>query len=968
MIDDELILVLSEHRIFGWKLHVYSAKQTEDASIQILGTPMAKQEEARGVSKDIVRMISQAAEISDQTLMKTFSKKKSIHEFEKEITKETLERYIRPRIETANKNIIELAKKTSLRVFLREDLTSKALYERYRIHILPTPTECLFNFVKDEQGLRYFISLTNNSFEISLQTTPSIIISEKPAIVLIGNKIHCIENIESKKLIPFFTKDFIIVPPQSEEVYLKNFVVKTMLKYNVKIKGIPIHEIKPDKKAILSLEYNFNQEFVLLLYFQYDNDAKITSDKKQLKKVYLDDTNKTREIYWYSRDLNWENQMIDFLNKRGLQSKGMNQFYPQESDNPYRLIEWLNKYENDLNQHFILGQNLGQMYFTGELSVQSVFDEKIDWFEVNIEVIIGNYKIPFNRFRKHILTGNKEFILPDNTIAILPDEWFEKYQELFMFSKEEDDTLRVKKIHAPLLEHAFDGNTSKKNVKTIQRLLKNSSSHPNLPVHNKIELRPYQKEGFYWLHHLYEQNFGGCLADDMGLGKTLQTITLLQYIYENAEQKKIINNNGQLSLFESETSCLQSTLVVVPTSLLHNWKNELKRFAPELKTFVYAGYERQRINHVDRIFDYYQVIITSYGIMRNDIDYFREYPFQMIILDESQYIKNTESLIYQSAKQLVSEHKLVLTGTPIENSLEDLWAQFNFINEGLLGTLSSFKKEFIQKIVKEKNIEREKMLKRLISPFLLRRTKEEVTPELPPLLQEIVYCDMTDKQKELYEAEKNRVRNTLIEAKEHPGQQKNTFIALEGLNKLRQLSCHPKMLDDNYTGESGKFEQIIMSFENLKASNHKVLIFSSYVKHLHLLADKFKEEGWPYAMLTGETQKREEEIKRFTNNKDIHCFFISLKAGSTGLNLTAADYVFVIDPWWNPAAEMQALSRAHRIGQDKPVIAYRFVSSETVEEKIIHLQESKTALFETFVNTNNPLDSLNWNEIEGLLE
>lgn len=968
MTEDELILVLSEHRIFGWKLQVYSTTLTESESLQILGTPTAKQEEARGASKEVVEMIARAAEISDQALIKAFSKKKTIRDFEKEITEDILERYIRPRIQIANAKIIALAKKTNLKVFIREELMNKILYERNRIYIFPTLTECLFNFVKDENGLRYFISLTNDGQEISLRNKPAVVISEKPAITLIGNEIHCVENIESKKLIPFFTKEFIVVPPQSEKVYLKNFVLKTMQEYKVKIQGIPMKEMKPSKQAFLSLENDLNQKLVLLLSFQYNDDKRIFPDNKRTKIIQLKDVNGSPEIEWYCRDSKWENKLINLLYKEGLESKRMNHFYPIEKENQYELVEWLNNHEDFINQHFILGQNLGQNYFTGQLTIQSEFDDKIDWFEINIEVVIGDFKIPFKRFRKHILTGNKEFLLPDKTVAILPNEWFEKYRELFTFGIEDDKSFRIKKIHAPVVEHILSGELPEKQEKKIHNFMQVPAKKPAIPLHTKAELRPYQKEGFYWLVHLYENHFGGCLADDMGLGKTLQTITLIQYIYENSEQKKTVNNNGQLSLFDTVSSSLPATLVIAPTSLLHNWKNELKRFAPELNVFVYAGYERQRIRDINNIFDNYQVIITSYGIMRNDIDYFRMYPFTMIILDESQYIKNTESLVYQSAKQLVSANKLVLTGTPIENSLEDLWAQFNFINEGVLGNLSSFKKEFIQPIVKEKKEEREQMLKRLIAPFLLRRTKEEVTPELPPLLQEIIYCDMTDKQRGLYDAEKNRIRNTLIEAKEHPERPKNTFIALEGLNKLRQLACHPKLVDKDYDGESGKFEQIIMSFENLKASNHKVLIFSSYVKHLEVLAGKFDKEGWPYAMLTGETQKREEEINRFTNDANIHCFFISLKAGSTGLNLTAADYVFIIDPWWNPAAEMQALSRAHRIGQDRPVIAYRFVSSKTVEEKIIHLQESKTALFETFINTNNPFASLAWQEIEELLE
>ena len=226
---------------------------------------------------------------------------------------------------------------------------------------------------------------------------------------------------------------------------------------------------------------------------------------------------------------------------------------------------------------------------------------------------------------------------------------------------------------------------------------------------------------------------------------------------------------------------------------------------------------------------------------------------------------------------------------------------------------------------------------------------------------------MTEKHQDAYDEEKNRIRNIIIDAKEHPEIKKNNFVILSGLTKLRQIANHPCLTNPEYDEDSGKFEQIIMSFESLKASNHKVLIFSSFVKHLDLLAEKFDTEGWEYAMLTGETQKREEQIKRFMENDDVSCFFISLKAGSTGLNLTAADYVFIIDPWWNPASEMQALSRAHRIGQVKPVMVYRFITSETVEEKILRLQDTKKELFDTFVNEANPLSHFNWDDIEQLL-
>ncbi len=963
MRDDRLILVLSEHPVFSWKLNVYAAQTLSSGSLQIVGTPDIKQEEKRGTPAEITQMLRLAEEVSDKALMKAFSKKKSLADFKKEVTPGMLEKYIRPRIETVNRKIIDLAKQSDLKVFQRYELSNTVLFDRYRIHILPSPTTCTFHFVKDQDGLKYFISLANEGNEITLQDKQHIVISDQPCIVLSGEEIHQVENISSKKLSPFFTKEYITVPPASEKLYLKGFVLKTMLEYEVKTEGIQISKITPPRQAFLTLERDLSLDLVLRLSFGYNNDTRIDANYKRNKVVQIEEQNGEIGFLTYQRDTAWENRLNKKLQKLGLIQKGTAHFYLENTANPFGLIEWINKNEHHALNDFIIEQNLDHDYFTGPISIKSDFEDKIDWFEVNIEVLIGDYKIPFSRFRKHILSGNNQFILPDKTVAILPAEWFEKYQDLFRYSNPEESGIQVKKIHAPLLAHALEGDGQYKKFDNISDIIQIPAVKPVLPVQLATNLREYQKEGFYWLAHLYNNGFGGCLADDMGLGKTLQTITLLQYIYANSEQKTAVNPDGQFSLFETTQPALPASLVVVPTSLLHNWKNELKRFAPELKTYIYAGNKRAKTRNLSKIFRRYQIIITSYGTMRNDIEYLQEYPFHMIILDESQYIKNPTSLSYQSVMQLSAPHRLALTGTPIENSLDDLWAQFNFINEGLLGSLSSFRKEFVQKIVKEKNEEREEMLKKMISPFLLRRTKEEVTPELPPLLQEIIYCDMTEAQETIYENEKNRIRNTLLEAKEHPGSSNNNFIALEGLNKLRQLANHPKLVITDYTGSSGKFEQIIESFESLKASNHKVLIFSSYVSHLQLLADKFNKEGWKYAMLTGETQKREEEINRFTVNEDIHCFFISLKAGSTGLNLTSADYVFIIDPWWNPAAEMQALSRAHRIGQEKPVIAYRFISGETVEEKIIRLQETKSELFDTFVTSSNPLAGLNWEEL-----
>ena len=967
MINNELILVLSQHPVFGWKFNVHSAELTEGGNIRIIGAPVAKPEDRMALPDGIVRIIKLTESISDQCLMKDYSLSKTFVEFKKELTEDTLDMYIRPRIEGVNRKIAEIARLQGFDVYLRENLSEKFIYGWQNIKVVKTPTECLFNFVKDENGLRYFISFTNAGREISLQTKQAVIISQKPSVVLIGSEIHCVESIESKKLVPFFTKEFIEVPLQSEEVYLKNFVLKTMLKYEVKIQGITVREINPDKKAVLSLERDFSNELVIALWCEYGGQDRYAHGAGKKKHICLEKTDGSIDICRYVRDEVWEAAMAERLITEGLVIKNGNHYFHCNNADPYGLLDWLNDKEDVLRQDYVLEQRLDREYFVGEISVQTSIDEKIDWFDVSVMVTVEGYKFPFNHFRKNILNGNREFVLPDAKVLVIPDEWFDKYSELFRLYKDSRSVLKVKKYHTSLLQHALSGQLPENKAKAFSDILNLPAERPSVPPEIKIELRPYQKEGFYWLAHLCKNNFGACLADDMGLGKTLQAITYIQYLYNKSGRKPIARADGHMSLFDNETSVLSASLVVAPTSLLHNWKNELRRFAPGLKVFVYAGNERTKIKNIKRVFDYYQVIISSYGVVRNDMGIICGYPFQTVILDESQYIKNPDSLSYKSVKALNSKNRIVLTGTPVENSLEDLWAQFNFINEGLLGNFSFFRKEFINKIVKEKNKDRENALKKIIDPFILRRTKEKVTPELPPLTQEVIYCSMTEKHQEAYEAEKNRIRNVIIEEKENPLLKTNSFIILEGLNKLRQIANHPLMVMPDYDYDSGKFEQIIMSFENLKASNHKVLVFSSFVKHLNLLAEKFNSEGWKYSMLTGETTKREEEINRFRNNDDVSCFFISLKAGSTGLNLTEAGYVFIIDPWWNPASEMQALSRAHRIGQDKPVIVYRFITSETVEEKILLLQDAKKELFETFVNDANPLTRLGLNDIEQLL-
>ena len=487
-----------------------------------------------------------------------------------------------------------------------------------------------------------------------------------------------------------------------------------------------------------------------------------------------------------------------------------------------------------------------------------------------------------------------------------------------------------------------------------------------LPGGLKADLRSYQAEGFSWLYYLQKNGFGGCLADDMGLGKTLQAITIL---LKNKEEYAAGSHSdqttvGQLSLFIGEKA-KPTSLIVVPATLIHNWVNECQKFAPLLKVHAHVGQMRSR---EPTNFGYYDIIVSSYHTVRQDIAFLSEYKFKYVILDESQMIKNPASKLYRAMSELVSDHRLVLTGTPIENSLTDLWSQINFVNEGLLGNLNFFKKQFVQQIEKKKNKVKEEKLKEIINPFILRRTKGEVAKELPPVSEQVKYCNMTDEQRRLYEEEKSLARNAILENFEEIGMEKSAFMVLQALTRLRQISNHPVIAEEDYAHESGKFNEVLRDVESLIEEKHKVLIFSSFVKHLDLYKSKFDETGIDYAYLTGsKTQsEREKAVKKFQKQDGCSIFLISLKAGGVGLNLTAADYVFILDPWWNPAAEMQALNRAHRIGQDKNVFVYRFISIDSIEEKIQRLQEKKSALAKTFITSNNPLKYMSKKDVLAL--
>ncbi len=560
----------------------------------------------------------------------------------------------------------------------------------------------------------------------------------------------------------------------------------------------------------------------------------------------------------------------------------------------------------------------------------------IDWFDVQGVINFGAIEVSLKEFRKVLRKKDRYIKLADGSIGEIPEEWLEKYKHLFALGEEAGDSLRLSNHHLTMLDQLLAESDrvrlDDEFIRRRQRLKDFSGiTRQGLPDGFVGELRPYQTFGLDWLYFLHDFGFGGCLADDMGLGKTVQVLVLLQSLKEKKHPRT-------------------ASLVVVPRSLLVNWQREADRFTPGLQVHEYFGNTRDK-NVAE--FDQFDVVITTYGIMLRDVEIFRKYRFHYVVLDESQAIKNPLAQTSKAARLLKCEHRLVLTGTPVENSTYELWSQFAFLNPGLLGNLEYFKREFASPIEAKGDESKAEFLRKMVFPFILRRTKSQVAPELPPRTERILYSDMEPAQRKFYNRTRDYYRGMLLGMLDKQGMDNTRMKILEGLLRLRQICNHPRLVDKTFRGESAKFGLLLETLETLQAEGHKALVFSQFVEMLTLVRDALENRKVSYAYLDGSTRDRQEQVDTFQQNGKLSFFLISLKAGGVGLNLTAADYVIHIDPWWNPAVEMQASDRTHRIGQDKPVFVFKLITRDSVEEKILQLQERKRNLVDQLISTES---------------
>jgi SNF2 family DNA or RNA helicase len=849
------------------------------------------------------------------------------------------------------------------RAEILEKLKGKSLFEMGNdgeptwraIEVSDKRASIQFHLSRGQENTNYYPTITVEGRRLDIPSPSAYLVCKHPAWMVINGKLYGFDKpVDGKKLLPFLSKKFVTIPKNLEETYYNRFVAPLIASFDdVEVQGLEINKSEYDPHPLLTLSElapanakevpalfehdatqheNNNDEagkIVFDLSFKYGKH-RFRGDVFGAVSVSLEKKGDDYIFHRVKRNIDNEKKYSQTLIKLGLPLKGFRCAVEKA-----HAFSWLNENRvNLLNLGFEVSQpeNRDKKYFVGKAVIELEVKENIDWFDIHAKIRFGEYEISFKELRKLIMRKKVEFKLPNGEIAIIPEAWLIKYGDLFAMSETHGDHEKpvLKKYHLNLLKELEEGNLAKVHISDKFRALENFEGIKDypLPAGFQGQLRPYQKAGYNWLRFLNEFHLGGCLADDMGLGKTVQTLALLQ------SQKE-----------KGETG---TTLLIMPTTLIYNWEMEAAKFAPQLKILNYTGTQRNK--DVSR-FSKYDVVLTSYGITRLDIEALQAFFFNYIILDESQVIKNPSSNIAKAVLQLKSRFKLTLTGTPLENTTLDLWSQMTFINPGLLGGQTFFKNEYQIPIEKKADESKTRKLNSIIKPFLLRRLKSQVATELPEKVENVHYTTMSTEQEEKYEEAKAYYRHKILDQIDKEGINNTRFMILEGLTKLRQLSNHPRMIDPEYKGDSGKLEDVSHMLENAIIEGHKLLVFSQFVKHLDIVRELLHSKKIPFAYLDGSSNDRKDQVENFNKDPNLKVFLISIKAGGLGLNLTEADYVFILDPWWNPAVEAQAVDRAHRIGQTKRVFTYKFITRNTVEEKILQLQKHKLKLSENLIQT-----------------
>ena len=750
--------------------------------------------------------------------------------------------------------------------------------------------------------------------------------------------IHILKEMESKFSKPELEKYLTLALSFGNGIEIECLDYEIVEDGNLKpVQELIIEKISQDNSLYLKIGASIST--IDYEFLKAHNLSKALVIKDDLKKVeiteveptYLDETVEeiVKTIVKHQKNLKIKSSFYVDENFIILQEKLAREFVTQE------LLQLAGKYK-------VVGTDNLKKYSVKAVKPKVVgnFKHGIDFLEGDVHLEIEGEKFSIvdvlNSFKK-----DSYIVLSDGTNALINRKYMEKLERVFKDNGKSN--VKISFFDLPIIDDLIEDKVLANEIKKTKSFYRGINQIENysapMPSINAT-LREYQEYGYKWLRYLMDNSLGGCLADDMGLGKTLQAITLITSLHLVPKRK---------------------TLIIMPKSLIYNWESEIRKFSPSLKCGIYYGNFRDK-----GIFNDVEVIITTYGTVRNDIEFLKDMKFDLIVLDESQNIKNVNAQTTKAVMLLNSKYRLALSGTPIENNLGELYSLFRFLNPSMFGTLDEFNYHYANPIQKENDKEAIEELKKKIYPFILRRVKKEVLKDLPDKIEKTLFIGMNPEQKRLYEERRAYYYGMINSQIKTQGLGKTQFYILQALNELRQLTSCPEMKNPNIL--SSKREVLINNVQDAVENGHKVLIFTNYIKSIESITSDLRKRGIKYLEMTGATKDRQGLVNLFQKDKKYKVFVMTLKTGGVGLNLTAADTIFIYDPWWNKTVENQAVDRAYRLGQDRTVFSYKLILKDTIEEKILKLQESKSQLLDNLISDEGAtLKTLTEKDIEFIL-
>lgn len=969
---DRFIINIDPHPLIGMQASVWVAPEIDGEVSLVSGRLTPGNLAGFGLSGEdtLTHLVQEAEQYTEAGVLAHFNRKAKVAKSLDELVKEEVRK--KALVQHADRFVASwLERAVSTGCLLTSGLGRGSIIRSQLLHFLHLQDPPRLSFVRDAGGLRYRLSLGSDGEAMDLLGRNLQVLAGPSGWALVDRLLLRVDHVPAGVLKPFTTKEEVFVPEHLVPSMMRSFILKMAERADIQAEGFRILEHRAiEGKRLGVIQDLFGGHYKCRLSFSYGGAWFTAGETRLSRQRLVEEEGGEFVIHRHLRDLQREGELAASLSGHGLQPEatGYPSFHhPQDAETQAGAAAWLIRHHEELSA---AGWDLetfhtpwGPLLPEWPRLEEGDPEEGTDWFDLRVRVHIGGKDIPLTALQETIREHQPFHTLPDGRCFLVPADWFSEYADWFALGTVQGETLRLTRAQFRSLRERRTETHESNTASSVAEM----PAEAAVPSGLKATFRPYQLEGFRWLAGLYGSGLGGCLADDMGLGKTLQTIALLLHVQEHLSPQAASETEVQLDLFSAPAQAASPlhALVVAPSGLLYNWASEIARFAPGLRVHLHTGPDRSK---QARSLQQWDVVVTSYALLVRDEEILSGVQWRCTILDESQYIKNKDSKTFRAVHRIPSPFRLTLTGTPVENSLADLWSQMQCINPGLLGTYEKFRTAYQQPIEKRKDGERLEALKAIVRPYILRRRKEEVVRDLPPLSEQIVWCEMTEAQERCYREERDRARKLVLQQQQDGGSVGNPVV-LNALMRLRQIANHPGLLDEFADIPSGKFETLCAELETVARSGHKALVFSAFLKHLQQYRDWLDREGHPYDTITGE-DRAEERLKAEQALKEDRILFLlmTLKAGGTGLNLTAADYVLLADPWWNPAVERQAIARAHRIGQERPVLALRFITRGTIEEKILRLQQRKQRWSDDLLEEESFLRSLDASEIGELLE